>query len=230
MAETTGTTNTRSSSGGTTRRSASRSTSRSTGTARKTQATKRNTTTKRNQTKSNTRAASRNTKRTTARTQTTAAREAAAARREAATVVDRFGDAAERAALTYLGATLVARDNVVEFVDTYSNRNKLQREVEKRLKRFERRGTTARNRFEREVKKTRTKLERELRQRTNRVERDVQALRTDARRVGKDLEKTALAQQIELAQERAANVAQGAALGVSKAARQVTGRAASTVS
>ena len=41
------------------------------------------------------------------------------------------------------------------------------------LKRFERRGRTARNRVEREVKKARTRVERELRQRRTRVEREL---------------------------------------------------------
>lgn len=241
MAETTGTTKTTARKtttarkSGTTRSAASRSTSRSTtgrttasrstGTARKTTATKRNTTTKQNAAKSNARATSRNASRATARTQTKAAREAAQARKEAVTVVERVGDVAERTVLTGVGITLSARDGVVEVLGTYTDRKKL----EKQLKGFERRGTTARNRFEREVKKTRTRVERELRQRTNRVEKDVKALRTDAARLGKDLEKTAVAQQVELAQAVAGNVASGAVLGASKAARQVTGRVAAVV-
>jgi hypothetical protein len=77
---------------------------------------------------------------------------------------------AERAVLVPLGATLIARDNVVETVKPYVKRTTAQREVTKNLKRYERRGTTARNKLERQVKRTRTQLERSLRQRRNKVE------------------------------------------------------------
>jgi hypothetical protein len=151
-------------------------------------------------------------------------------------VIERAGDAAERTVLTSVGATLTARDAVVEFVGTYSDPNKVQREVERRLKTFERRGTTARRNLERELKRTRTRVEREVRQRTNRVERDVKVLRTDAQRVGKDVGRfsrdtgaTSVAQQVTLVGTRVENVAQGAALGATKVARVATGRVASLV-
>jgi hypothetical protein len=51
----------------------------------------------------------------------------------------------------------------------YTTRASLERE----LKRYERRGATARNRFERQARKTRTRFERELRQRRASVERTV---------------------------------------------------------
>ena len=71
----------------------------------------------------------------------------------------------------------------------YRTRTALERE----LKRYERRGATARNRFERQVRKTRTKFERELRQRRSRVERTVKQNRRrferEVRAVRKDLER-----------------------------------------
>ena len=83
---------------------------------------------------------------------------------------------AERVLLTSTGAVLVARDTVTETVDGLVKRygsvgaaqkelDKAQRTLTRDLKKYERRGATARNRFEREVRKTRTRLERELRQR-----------------------------------------------------------------
>ncbi|MBV9684624.1 MAG: hypothetical protein JO046_22725, partial [Solirubrobacterales bacterium] len=44
--------------------------------------------------------------------------------------------------------------------------------VEREIKRFERRGTTARNRLERRVRRTRTRVERELRQRRTHLRSD----------------------------------------------------------
>ena len=71
---------------------------------------------------------------------------------------------AERAALIPLGAALSARDAVLEAATPYvSGRDSAEREFEKvgkrvqtSLKRFERRGSTARNRALRELKRTRT--------------------------------------------------------------------------
>ena len=80
-----------------------------------------------------------------------------------------FGDYAERAVLIPVGATLIARDRVVTGVtDTlsiYSSSTKAQAQ----LRRFERRGATARRRLEREVRKTRTRVEREMRQRRREI-------------------------------------------------------------
>src|SRR3954452_370236 len=80
---------------------------------------------------------------------------------------------AERAVLVQVGAALEARDRVVstvnEVVDLATNRPN----AERRLKRYERRGATARTRAQREVRKTRTRVERELRQRRTRFERTV---------------------------------------------------------
>jgi hypothetical protein len=99
---------------------------------------------------------------------------------------------AERVILVPVGASLLARDNLVSTVrgfSKYRSRSRLERE----LKRYERRGATARNRFERQVRRTRTKFERELRQRRGLVERTVKQNRRrferEVKSVRKDLGK-----------------------------------------
>ena len=81
------------------------------------------------------------------------------------------GDYAERAVLIPVGVALAARDRVVsgvnEVLSSYSSPAKAQTQ----LRKFERRGNTARNRLEREVRKTRTRLERELRERRRELDR-----------------------------------------------------------
>jgi hypothetical protein len=99
-----------------------------------------------------------------------AVKQAQTATRETAQVV---GDYAERAVLIPVGAALIARDRVVatvsDTVSTYSSSSKTQQQ----LRRFERRGATARNRLEREVRKARVRVERELRQRRRVIESTV---------------------------------------------------------
>ena len=100
---------------------------------------------------------------------------------------------AERAVLVPVGASLIARDEIVSSVRDVSTKYRTRASLERELKRFERRGATARNRFERQVRRTRTKFERELRQRRNRVERTVKQnrrrLEREVRSVRRDLEK-----------------------------------------
>jgi seryl-tRNA synthetase len=71
---------------------------------------------------------------------------------------------------------LTARDKVVsgvsDTISTYSTTTKAQAQ----LRRFERRGATARNRLEREVRKARVRVERELRQRRREIEKTVSEL------------------------------------------------------
>ena len=102
-----------------------------------------------------------------------AARAAQIASRDTAQVV---GDYAERAVLIPVGAALIARDRVVSTVtgtiSTYSSSTKTQQQ----LRRFERRGVTARNRLEREVRKARVRVERDLRQRRRTIEKSVSEL------------------------------------------------------
>jgi hypothetical protein len=115
---------------------------------------------------------------TEARKRSTAAKKAAETRRELQrTPVERYVDFAGRAVTIPVGAALVARDNVVEIAGKYGSIDKVERELRARqrrlesdLKRFERRGTTARNSFEAEIAKRR-----------ERVERDLRALRTARR-------------------------------------------------
>jgi hypothetical protein len=112
--------------------------------------------------------------RTIARNET---REAAQANvRAARTTAEQGKSLVERAALTYVGATLEARDRVIEaagsVADTLSTRKKAVRELEKLQARYERRGTTSRNQLERDVKKARTRLERVVRRNRTAVERD----------------------------------------------------------
>jgi hypothetical protein len=100
---------------------------------------------------------------------------------------------AERAVLVPVGAGLLARDNLVATVRDLSIRYRSRTGLERELKRYERRGATARNRVERQVRKTRTRVERELRQRRRGVERTFKTNRRrferEVRSVRKDLEK-----------------------------------------
>ncbi len=82
-----------------------------------------------------------------------------------------FGDYAERAVLIPVGAALIARDRVVsgvtDTISSYSSGSKAQAQ----LRKFERRGNTARKRLEREVRKARVRVERELRLRRKETEK-----------------------------------------------------------
>ena len=72
-----------------------------------------------------------------------------------------------------VGAALIARDrvvsNVTDTISTVSSSTKAQAQ----LRRFERRGVTARKRLEREVRKARVRVERELRQRRREIGKTV---------------------------------------------------------
>jgi hypothetical protein len=109
------------------------------------------------------------------------------------TPVEQVQQIAERVVLVPVGASLLARENLVSTVRGLATRYSTRKGVGRELKRFERRGVTARNRLERQVRRTRTKFERELRQRRTRVERTVKQnrrrLEREVRQVRKDLEK-----------------------------------------
>jgi len=158
MAETTNTTTSNSGSTGT---SASKSTA-----ARKRTATPRRRTTTRTTAarKASNKATAARGARTSAQRETA---EAAQANARAAKATARQGQAtAERFTLIGVGATLEARDRVVEFVtdwyETFAAPLTSREAAEKSLRKFERRGTTERNRIERRAKKARTRVEREL--------------------------------------------------------------------
>ncbi len=120
-------------------------------------------------------------KASTARRSTARATSQASSTRAARPEPAGFGDYAERAVLVPVGAALIARERVVTTVSdtiaSYSSPTKAQAQ----LRRFERRGVTARKRLEREVRKARVRVERDLRQRRRRIERTVSDL--DERRV-----------------------------------------------
>ncbi|MGD1058421.1 MAG: hypothetical protein ABR992_13525 [Solirubrobacteraceae bacterium] len=113
-----------------------------------------------------------------ARTRAVHASESAVRQAQTATkeTADVFGDYAERAVLIPVGAALIARERIVstvsDTVSTYSSPTKTQAQ----LRKFERRGATARNRLEREVRKARVRVERELRQRRSKIESTVSEL------------------------------------------------------
>ena len=122
---------------------------------------------------------------------------------------------AERAALVPVGAALTARDAVVEAVKPYvAGRESAEKELEKvgkrvqvNLKRFERRGSTARNRAVREVKRTRTRVERELRQRRTKAVRTVKQNRREAERQVKTTRREVERQASSIVQRVVARVA-----------------------
>jgi hypothetical protein len=128
---------------------------------------------------------------------TTAARKPAASSTTTSTQpktpVEQAQQLAERAVLVPVGASLVARDNLVSTVKGLATKYRTRTGLERELHRYERRGATARNRFERQVRRTRTKVERELRQRRSRIERTVRQnrrrLEREVRAVRKDFER-----------------------------------------
>ncbi len=98
---------------------------------------------------------------------------ATATRRATATAspATRVGDYAERAVLIPVGAVLIARERVATGVSDAISSCSSPSRAQTQLRKFERRGATARNRLEREVRKTRTRVERELRQRRRELDR-----------------------------------------------------------
>ena len=84
-----------------------------------------------------------------------------------------FGDYAERAVLIPVGVALTARDRVLSSVNGAISSYSTPAKAQAQLRRFERRGATARNRLEREVRKARVRVERQLRQRRREIERTV---------------------------------------------------------
>jgi hypothetical protein len=122
----------------------------------------------------------------TATTAKTTARKGAGATK---TVVAQAQVLAERAVLVPVGASLLARENLVSTVKVLSTRYGTRASVERELKRYERRGASARNRFERQVRRTRTTFQRELRQRRSTLERTVKQNRRRVQREVKSVRK-----------------------------------------
>jgi hypothetical protein len=119
--------------------------------------------------------------RTTART----TRSTAARRTRTSTSPNRttqFQQIAERAVLVPFGAGLVAQENFVSTVRGLATKYGTRQSVEREIKRYEKRGATARNRFERQVRRTRTQFERTLRQRRSTLEQAGARLEREVRR------------------------------------------------
>ncbi len=123
-------------------------------------------------------------RRTSTARKTTARRQATTTSTQPKTPVEQAQELAERVVLVPVGASLLARDNLVSTVKGFATKYSTRASFERELKRYERRGATARNRFERQVRKSRTRFERELRQRRMRVERTIKQNR---RRVERDV-------------------------------------------
>ena len=109
------------------------------------------------------------------------------------TPVEQAQQYAARAFLVPVGAGLIVRDNLVSTVKGFTTKYRTRVGFERELKRYERRGVSARNHLERQARRTRTRFERELRQRRSRVERSVRQNRRrfekEVRSVRRDLER-----------------------------------------
>jgi hypothetical protein len=107
-----------------------------------------------------------------------ASNSSASAKRSAPAVkTGTVGSYAERAVLIPVGAALIAREQVLARVNDTIGAYSTPSKAGAQLRKFERRGSTARNRLEREVRKTRVRVEREVRQTRGRVEREVRQTR-----------------------------------------------------
>jgi hypothetical protein len=102
-----------------------------------------------------------------------AVRQADTATRDTAGVL---GEYAERAVLIPVGAALIAREHVVSSVNDAISHYSSPSKTRAQLRKFERRGNTARNRLEREVRKARVRFERELRLRRREIGKTVNEL------------------------------------------------------
>jgi hypothetical protein len=162
-------------------------------------------------------AASRNATRTQTR-----AKQATIAPRTRVEQVQQF---AERAVLVQVGAALTARDRVTEtvtgVVDSYSTRTKAERQ----LKKFERRGSTARNRVQREVKRNRTRIERTLNRNERRIERNLKSAKRDLDRDSTGLRKNIEA-NVDLVAAQVENAVQSGITAGTKLAAVATDRVA----
>ncbi|HMJ02555.1 MAG TPA: hypothetical protein VK506_06415 [Conexibacter sp.] len=124
-----------------------------------------------------TRAAARRKPRTSARARPARATAATSTKRPATRAV-RAQTLAERAVLIPVGVALEARDRVTGTVEELVATTRSRRALERQLKRFERRGGSARTELEREVRRTRTRIER----RSRSARRGIERQRTQARK------------------------------------------------
>jgi hypothetical protein len=140
-------------------------------------------------------------RRGTTKTRTTAARSTTTATTPK-TPIEQAQALAERVVNVPVGASLLARDNFVASVKSLTTKYSTRAGVERELKRFERRGATARNRFERQVRRARTRFERQVRQRRSLIERTVKQNRRQVERQVKTVRKD-LGKQSDLVGKRA---------------------------
>jgi len=161
-------------------RSSSRSSTRKTPATKSTQTARRQTARTRQSTARKRAQATRATNRAQARTRQ--------ATRKPRTRVEQAQQLAERALLVQVGAALEARDRVVNtvtgVVDTYTKRSAAERQIRK----FERRGKTARTQIERELRQRRRNIERVLNRNERRIERDLSEIRRDGNGLRRNLE------------------------------------------
>jgi hypothetical protein len=102
---------------------------------------------------------------------------AAAKARANAGTIGAVGSYAERAVLIPVGAALIARDKLAAGVSELPrDPASANAKAAAQLRKFERRGTSARNGLEREARRTRVRLERELRKRRGDIDRAVSDL------------------------------------------------------
>ncbi len=139
--------------------------------------------------------------------------------------VERVQNLAERAVHIQLGAALEARDRVAGAVGEVTSVSTSRKAAERQLKRFERRGGTARNRVERELRQRRTRIERTLK----RNERDLRAAQRDLEKDGRSVRNT-VAANVDLASARVEHVVQTGVTEATKLVAEATERVASTVS
>lgn len=172
----------------------------------------------------------------TARRRAAATRRSTAAKRGAATrnihrtedalrernPVEQAQQIAERAVLIPVGAALEARDLVERTFDELTTTYGTRESAEKQLRRFERRGATARRRVEREARKARRRVEREARKRRNRVQREVKRVRRDVRGRARNV-----GANVDLVQAQVGNAVQSGVTAGTKAMREASTRVAS---
>jgi hypothetical protein len=93
---------------------------------------------------------------------------------------------AERAVLIPVGAALEARDRVAGVVEGLVTATRSRSELEKQLRRFERRGGTVRTRLERRTRSARRDFERQRTQARKNLDLNVESLTTRVEKVVQD--------------------------------------------
>lgn len=117
--------------------------------------------------------AARRTRTAAKQTRVAATDAAKSGRNTTAAGVETISAYAERAVLIPVGAALIARDRLVESVNTVVSDYGSPSAAQVQLNKFERRGTSARNKVEREARRTRVRIERELRRRKRELDKAV---------------------------------------------------------